>query len=296
VPEATIRRRLELALFSLLTLPGIPQLYYGDELGLYGGLDPDNRRDMPAWAWDATTRGGSHPGLAAPGADATFALVRALIGLRRSEPALYGGSYAELWRPNGSARDVFAFFRAAGASEVVVGLDGESSDAGPVLMNLRDNPDVDPALKPGLADGRVFDAVLATGAPATVTLTDGGKFRLTLASGGHAVYRARTAGVAVTVEVRAATTPGESLHVIGSIAELGGWRTAESLRMSPRDCQGQTCTWSVTVRYLPSGTSARFKLLRKGGGVIHWESGGDRSLVVGESATQQVDLTDVKFP
>jgi alpha-amylase len=43
--EALIRTKL--ALTFLFTTRGIPQLYYGDELGLDGGPDPDNRRDMP---------------------------------------------------------------------------------------------------------------------------------------------------------------------------------------------------------------------------------------------------------
>jgi alpha-amylase len=46
--EALIRKKL--ALTFLFTTRGIPQLYYGDELGLDGGPDPDNRHDMP-WEW-----------------------------------------------------------------------------------------------------------------------------------------------------------------------------------------------------------------------------------------------------
>lgn len=38
--------RLKRAFTVLYTLPGIPFLYYGDELGMPGGNDPDNRRDM----------------------------------------------------------------------------------------------------------------------------------------------------------------------------------------------------------------------------------------------------------
>lgn len=38
--------RIRRALAILYTMPGIPFLYYGDELAIAGGNDPDNRRDM----------------------------------------------------------------------------------------------------------------------------------------------------------------------------------------------------------------------------------------------------------
>lgn len=38
--------RLANAFVFLLTSPGVPLLYYGDEIGLAGGGDPDNRREM----------------------------------------------------------------------------------------------------------------------------------------------------------------------------------------------------------------------------------------------------------
>lgn len=41
--------RLGLAFAIMMTNPGIPLIYYGDEIGLAGGGDPDNRRMMP---WD----------------------------------------------------------------------------------------------------------------------------------------------------------------------------------------------------------------------------------------------------
>jgi glycosidase len=47
--DAVPYERLGLAFATMLTNPGIPLIYYGDEIGLAGGGDPDNRRMMP---WD----------------------------------------------------------------------------------------------------------------------------------------------------------------------------------------------------------------------------------------------------
>ena len=46
--------KLKLALGLLLTLRGMPQIYSGDEIGMPGGEDPDNRHDFPGgFAGDA---------------------------------------------------------------------------------------------------------------------------------------------------------------------------------------------------------------------------------------------------
>jgi glycosidase len=59
-PPATVSadepfRRLRDGLTFILTLPGVPLLYYGDELGLPGAGDPDNRR-MMKWGSALTAR------------------------------------------------------------------------------------------------------------------------------------------------------------------------------------------------------------------------------------------------
>ncbi|MBK8012521.1 MAG: hypothetical protein IPK13_14310 [Deltaproteobacteria bacterium] len=45
--DAAAYERLGLAFAVMMTNPGIPLIYYGDEVGLAGGGDPDNRRMMP---------------------------------------------------------------------------------------------------------------------------------------------------------------------------------------------------------------------------------------------------------
>lgn len=45
--DAAPYERLGVAFAVMLTNPGLPLIYYGDEIGLAGGGDPDNRRMMP---------------------------------------------------------------------------------------------------------------------------------------------------------------------------------------------------------------------------------------------------------
>src|SRR5262249_31088743 len=46
--DPLVYARQRVALASVLTLPGAPVIYYGDEAGLAGRSDPDCRRVMPA--------------------------------------------------------------------------------------------------------------------------------------------------------------------------------------------------------------------------------------------------------
>lgn len=76
--------RLALAYAVMMTNPGIPTLYYGDELGLAGGPDPDNRRMMP-WEDDPMA-----PALLPPQV-ALREKVRALARMRGAHPVLSRG-------------------------------------------------------------------------------------------------------------------------------------------------------------------------------------------------------------
>jgi len=85
--------RIRLALALAFAYPGVPMIYYGDELGLHAAGDPDNRRPLPPPStWDAGRR----------------SLVTTLCALRCSEPALASGRYVSLAQPGS---DVVAFAR-----------------------------------------------------------------------------------------------------------------------------------------------------------------------------------------
>lgn len=77
---ALAKRRLRLALLFQMSFPGAPTVYYGDEVGVDGGEDPDNRATYP-WA----DLGGKPD-------EELLADVKALIKLRRDNPVLRHGS------------------------------------------------------------------------------------------------------------------------------------------------------------------------------------------------------------
>lgn len=180
VPDDEVRRRTMLALALVFTLPGIPQLYQGDELGMYGGGDPDNRRDLPSWATSAAGRAAAHPGEAVAGSAQVFARVQKLAALRTSVPALVDGAYRELWRQNGAQNpNVFAFARGTGDAARVVVISNGAARSGTMRI---------PVPATVFPDGAQLVDELGDGAPASVTLS-GGKLVVDLPPRSAAIYR-----------------------------------------------------------------------------------------------------------
>jgi alpha-amylase len=92
-------RKLRLALVCLLSMRGVPMIYYGTEVGMQGGHDPDNRKDM---AW------GQNPAL--------HDYTRKLLHLRQELAPLRRGKTVE-WLAD---EQVYAFSRVLGNDEVLV--------------------------------------------------------------------------------------------------------------------------------------------------------------------------------
>jgi neopullulanase len=124
--------KLKLAFALTLTLRGIPELYYGDEIGMPGGGDPDNRRDFPGgWREDArnafTEEGRTHD------QQELFAYVQALLRLRREHTALSSGRLWHLF----SDEATYVFMREMEEERVMVIIQN-SSQPGEFRFTLAD--------------------------------------------------------------------------------------------------------------------------------------------------------------
>ncbi len=98
------REAMELAVLLQATLPGAPCTYYGGEVGLMGGIDPDSRRAFP---WDESRW--DHELLAS---------VRDSFALRRAEPALRSDGVTV----TATAGAALAFERGVGDRRMVVAI------------------------------------------------------------------------------------------------------------------------------------------------------------------------------
>lgn len=107
--------KLKLAFGLTLTLRGIPQLYYGDEIGMPGGDDPDNRRDFPGGWTEDTNNAFTEAGRTREQQE-IFSYVQELLRVRREHEALRGGQLCHL----ASDENSYVFLRASAEERLVV--------------------------------------------------------------------------------------------------------------------------------------------------------------------------------
>jgi len=100
------KEKLKAAFALLMTMRGIPQIYSGDEIGMPGGDDPDNRRDFPGGFPNDAANAFSAAGRTADQAD-IFNYLQSLLRLRGEHPALRDGRHLHV----GWDESYYAFVR-----------------------------------------------------------------------------------------------------------------------------------------------------------------------------------------
>ncbi len=128
------RNMLRLATLFQMTYPGAPCIYYGNEIGMEGGKDPDCRRAFP-WderQWDHALR----------------EYFKRCIAARKAHPALRDGEFKTLFAQG----ETVAYLRSLGEDAVVV------------VINRAGQSFNQPIPAPGLKEGTAWQDQLGGGA------------------------------------------------------------------------------------------------------------------------------------
>ncbi len=100
----------------VLSVRGIPQLYYGEEIAMEGKDDPDNRRDFPVSAFQASGRNGK--------AAQMFEWTKQWIRLRREHSAIRRGRMIDLHYDD----NVYVFARQDNTETVIIAINRQDKE------------------------------------------------------------------------------------------------------------------------------------------------------------------------
>jgi glycosidase len=130
-----------------LTVRGIPQLYYGEEIAMEGKEDPDNRRDFPG-GFPGDSRSAFEARGRKPKEQQMYEWTRAWIRLRAEHPALRHGRLIDLFYDD----DAYVFARQNKNETVIIALNRAAQEK---KVNL-------PAAAIGLRDGTELSSLIGT--------------------------------------------------------------------------------------------------------------------------------------
>lgn len=108
---------LELALVIQMILPGVPLVYYGDEAGVLGGADPENRKAYP---WGRENK-------------SVYNLYKKLIDLRKSNSLLVKGDF----NINSAGKDLAIISRGYKGKSIVLIVNNSNTEKSIELNNTR---------------------------------------------------------------------------------------------------------------------------------------------------------------
>jgi len=137
-----------------LSVRGIPQLYYGEEIAMEGKEDPDNRRDFPG-GFPGDARNAFQNSGRTPDQQRMWEWTRDWIKLRRDHSALRNGRLIDLYYDD----DAYVFARQDKAETVIIAINRAD----------REKKATVPAASIGLRDGAEFTSLIGTTSGARVT-------------------------------------------------------------------------------------------------------------------------------
>lgn len=142
---------LKACLAFLFTTRGIPQLYYGTEIGMEGGKDPYNRG---VFRWDWLDK--KHQGPEALEARETFVYVQKLIRLRHHHPCLQYGYLFTLYVDH----FVYAYLREYRGDVVIVAINNGRGDMPhPLRLHIEANTNLPRRIKERLRGQSLLNAL-----------------------------------------------------------------------------------------------------------------------------------------
>ncbi len=148
--------KLMMAEAFTLTTRRVVHLYYGDELAMLGGRDPDNRHDFPGgWPDDAVNA--FTPAGRTGDAEKVFNWTRDLLHFRQAHPAVRQGSLTQLL----VSPEQYAYLRSSAEEDVLVVLNRGGREK-PIQIEVDDLPFKDGTHLASFVSG-VPDAVVAAG-------------------------------------------------------------------------------------------------------------------------------------
>ncbi len=157
----------------LFAARGAPMIYYGDEIGMQGGNDPDNRRDFPG-GWADDKRSAFEASGRTAEENRLFERIRRLAGLRKDSEALRRGAMLDLFVDD----HTYAFARVA-AGERVIAVFHESTSEETVRIPVKPS---------GITEGAQLADALGTLPPVTASK---GMIEIHLSPRASGLYRVR---------------------------------------------------------------------------------------------------------